>query len=149
MDVSTYIRPNTKNFIEGYDLLRTFLSETKSRFASDSIEDICYDGKNCKLKLCQECDLSCDSLEGMGFSTMFPGGFVELLFENVKRIFPTNKKSIDTFSYHADLLIDTIKDKSGMDCGISLRYIHSWTGDDIFNIEAKFSKLLSFERMSL
>lgn len=43
-----------KNFIEGYDLLRTFLSETKSRFASDSIEDICYDGKNCKLKLCQE-----------------------------------------------------------------------------------------------
>ena len=40
MDVSTYIRPNTKNFIEGYDLLRTFLSETKSRFASDSIEDI-------------------------------------------------------------------------------------------------------------
>ena len=42
MDVSTYIRPNTKNFIEGYDLLRTFLSETKSRFASDSIEDICY-----------------------------------------------------------------------------------------------------------
>ena len=31
-----------KNFIEGYDLLRTFLSETKSRFASDSIEDICY-----------------------------------------------------------------------------------------------------------
>ena len=44
MDVSTYIRPNTKNFIEGYDLLRTFLSETKSRFASDSIEDICYDG---------------------------------------------------------------------------------------------------------
>lgn len=45
MDVSTYIRPNTKNFIEGYDLLRTFLSETKSRFASDSIEDICYNGK--------------------------------------------------------------------------------------------------------
>lgn len=65
MDVSTHIRPNTKNFIEGYDLLRTFLSETKSRFASDSIEDICYDGKNCKLKLCQECDLSCDSLEGI------------------------------------------------------------------------------------
>lgn len=51
------------------------------------IQDICYDGKNCKLKLCQECDLSCDSLEGMGFSTMFPGGFVELLFENVKEYF--------------------------------------------------------------
>lgn len=61
-----------KNFIEGYDLLRTFLSETKSRFASDSIEDICYDGKNCKLKLCQECDLSCDSLEGIFYEIPIP-----------------------------------------------------------------------------
>ena len=46
MDVSTYIRPNTKNFIEGYDLLRTFLSETKSRFASDSIEDTNFSFKS-------------------------------------------------------------------------------------------------------
>lgn len=80
MDVSTYIRPNTKNFIEGYDLLRTFLSETKSRFASDSIEDICYDGKNCKLKLCQECDLSCDSLEGIFMRFLYRfSGFYHLM----------------------------------------------------------------------
>ena len=34
MDVSTYIRPNTKNFIEGYDLLRTLNPQLHSRSAT-------------------------------------------------------------------------------------------------------------------
>ena len=39
------MRPRGESFIEGCGLVRTCVSEAESRFASDSLEDICYDGK--------------------------------------------------------------------------------------------------------
>lgn len=145
MDISTYLTPQAQKFIEGYDLLKAFLSEAKVHFADDEITDIRVEGKTCTLKLWQEPNCDFDS-PGLGFSVSYSAGYVELIFNDVTLIEPKEKTNIPSMSYHATLLIDTIKDKNGIDCGVSLRYIHDWSGDDLFVVEAKTAKLISFKR---
>lgn len=145
MDISIYLTPQTEKYIEGYDLLKSFLSEAKKHHANDEISEIHLDNDRCTLKLWQIPEYYIESPE-LGFGVSYPAGYVELLFEGVSKLEPNNKSNIPSMSYHSTLLIDTIKDCQGKDCGVTLRYIHDYSGDNLFVVESKSARLISFKR---